>query len=63
MLEGEPVVNLEKKRYSIGDVIRGNCTSPPSNPPANLTWFINGNKVTLPLLFNYLIYIRTFCRI
>uniref|UniRef100_A0A146LXC9 Ig-like domain-containing protein n=1 Tax=Lygus hesperus TaxID=30085 RepID=A0A146LXC9_LYGHE len=45
MLESDPVVRLEKSRYSVGDVLRGNCTSPASNPPANVTWLINGNKI------------------
>lgn len=46
MLEGEPIVRLEKSRYSVGEVLRGNCTSPASNPPANVTWLINCNKVS-----------------
>ncbi|XP_024081718.1 uncharacterized protein LOC106660788 [Cimex lectularius] len=45
MLEGDPILKLEKSRYSVGDVLRGNCTTPPSNPPANVTWFINGNRI------------------
>lgn len=26
-------------------MLRANCTSPPSDPPANLTWLINGYEV------------------
>lgn len=43
--EGEPKMVMEKQRYAVGDILRGNCTSPPSNPPTNLTWFVNGKKV------------------
>lgn len=43
--EGEPKMVMEKQRYAVGDILRGNCTSPPSNPPTNLTWIINGKKV------------------
>ncbi|XP_043274368.1 uncharacterized protein [Venturia canescens] len=43
--KGGPVLRVEKPRYEVGDVIRGNCTTPPSNPPANVTWIINGNPI------------------
>ncbi|XP_054268134.1 uncharacterized protein LOC128989976 [Macrosteles quadrilineatus] len=43
-LQGEPNIKLEKNSYSVGDVLRGNCSSPPSNPPANVTWYLNGEK-------------------
>ncbi|KAG8330438.1 hypothetical protein J6590_064332 [Homalodisca vitripennis] len=44
-LEQKPVIELEKSRYNLGDTLRGNCTSPPSSPPTNLTLYVNGNKV------------------
>ncbi|XP_075216345.1 uncharacterized protein LOC142321816 [Lycorma delicatula] len=44
-LNGEPILHMEKGRYAVGDVIRGNCSSPASLPPANITWFVNGHKV------------------
>lgn len=25
--------------------VRGNCTAPPSFPPVNITWLLNGKKV------------------
>ncbi|XP_054268683.1 uncharacterized protein LOC128990628 isoform X2 [Macrosteles quadrilineatus] len=43
-LEGDPRILLEKMRYSVGDTLRGNCTAPPSSPPANITWEVNGRK-------------------
>ncbi|KAK7592721.1 hypothetical protein V9T40_007473 [Parthenolecanium corni] len=43
--DGVPNLILEKKRYSIGDTLRANCTSPPSTPAANITWYINDKQV------------------
>lgn len=43
--EGDPEVRVEKLKYAVGDVVRGNCTSPPGNPPANVTWSVNGLPV------------------
>ncbi|XP_071446191.1 uncharacterized protein [Hetaerina americana] len=40
-----PIVSTEKTRYSSGERIRANCTSPSSFPAANLTWFLNGKQV------------------
>ncbi|XP_014225485.1 uncharacterized protein LOC106651480 isoform X2 [Trichogramma pretiosum] len=38
-------LRMEKKTYSPGDTIRGNCTAPPANPAANITWTINDRRV------------------
>ncbi|XP_050428956.1 uncharacterized protein LOC126838508 [Adelges cooleyi] len=38
---GRPVLSLEKRHYTIGDKLKGNCTSPPSSPPSNVTWYLN----------------------
>ncbi|XP_017780103.1 PREDICTED: uncharacterized protein LOC108565259, partial [Nicrophorus vespilloides] len=43
--EGKPEVFIEKDMYEIGYTLRGNCTSPPSYPAINLTWFLNEKKV------------------
>ncbi|XP_032511478.1 uncharacterized protein LOC116765938 [Danaus plexippus] len=43
--ESGPLVRAQKSWYSVGDMLRANCTSPPSDPPANLTWLINGYEV------------------
>lgn len=43
--EGNPKLSMEKLRYAVGDTLRGNCTSPASNPPTNLTWVVNGRKM------------------
>ncbi|XP_026462038.1 uncharacterized protein LOC113363768 [Ctenocephalides felis] len=42
---GPPDIYAEKRRYSAGDTLKASCTSPPSTPPANLTWYINDNKI------------------
>lgn len=44
---GQPVLSLEKRHYTIGDTLKGNCTSPPSSPPSNVTWFLNDKWVCL----------------
>ncbi|KAL0109993.1 hypothetical protein PUN28_013559 [Cardiocondyla obscurior] len=48
--EEEPIIrdrSMErgKQRYQTGDVVRFNCTSKKSKPPATLSWFINGDPV------------------
>ncbi|XP_071569028.1 uncharacterized protein [Temnothorax nylanderi] len=42
---GQPQLRVEKLRYAVGDTVRGNCTVPPGNPPANVTWTVNGTPV------------------
>ncbi|XP_050515286.1 uncharacterized protein LOC114336588 [Diabrotica virgifera virgifera] len=43
--EDDPTMVLEKDLMEIGHVLKGNCTAPPSYPPANITWFLNGKKI------------------
>ncbi|XP_023701692.1 uncharacterized protein LOC111861392 [Cryptotermes secundus] len=43
--EGDPKLQVEKRRYAVGDTLRGNCSSPASSPPTNLTWIINGKRM------------------
>ncbi|XP_049948340.1 uncharacterized protein LOC126456636 [Schistocerca serialis cubense] len=43
----DPVVDVEKLKYSLGEKIRANCTVEPSYPAANLSWYING-KLLMP---------------
>ena len=33
--------------YKPGDVVNLTCSSPDSFPAANISWFINGNKVSI----------------
>uniref|UniRef100_A0A182P4D2 Ig-like domain-containing protein n=1 Tax=Anopheles epiroticus TaxID=199890 RepID=A0A182P4D2_9DIPT len=37
----KPSITGLQSRYQPGDILRGNCTSINSKPPANLTWTIN----------------------
>ncbi|XP_034824599.1 uncharacterized protein [Maniola hyperantus] len=43
--ESGPKVLAQKSWYTVGDMLRANCTSPPSDPAANLTWLLNGYEV------------------
>lgn len=36
---------VEKDLVEVGYTLKGNCTSPPSYPYINLTWYLNGRKV------------------
>lgn len=46
-MDGKPELHLDKPQYSLGEKLKANCSSPPSNPPANITWFINDKEVRL----------------
>ncbi|KAK6635241.1 hypothetical protein RUM44_000492 [Polyplax serrata] len=39
-----PIIEGIKETYFLGDYITGNCTSSPSNPAAQIQWFINDKK-------------------
>ncbi|KAJ8961981.1 hypothetical protein NQ314_005762, partial [Rhamnusium bicolor] len=41
-----PSLSTDKSFYDIGDVLRANCTSPPSRPPAILTFILNNIVVS-----------------
>ncbi|VVD02711.1 unnamed protein product [Leptidea sinapis] len=43
--DSQPIVRAQKSWYSVGDMLRANCTSSPADPPANLTWLLNGYEV------------------
>lgn len=42
-----------KARYMIGDIVRLNCTSIRSKPPAHLTWYVNGESAEPNILKSY----------
>ncbi|XP_076751860.1 uncharacterized protein LOC143423988 isoform X1 [Xylocopa sonorina] len=50
--KGDPQVRVEKSRYAVGETVRGNCTVPSGNPPANVTWTVNGEPVNSSLVLN-----------
>ncbi|XP_077293469.1 uncharacterized protein LOC143916314 [Arctopsyche grandis] len=43
--DGAPELVAERMRVAAGDTLKARCTAPPSYPPANLTWFLNGNSM------------------
>lgn len=47
-------MKIEKDSYEIGYTLRGNCTSPPSYPAVNLTWYINKKKVSTRLFQKFM---------
>nr|XP_045607703.1 cell adhesion molecule 2-like [Procambarus clarkii] len=51
--EQGPTIHGGRSHYRVGDVARLNCTSSKSKPAAQLTWFINEEKVSSPHLVEY----------
>jgi hypothetical protein len=45
LLRRDPLVEGASTSYALGDEIRVNCTSDPSMPAAEVTWYINDKKV------------------
>ncbi|VVC97202.1 unnamed protein product, partial [Leptidea sinapis] len=41
----KPTIKAEKGWYASGDSLRAQCVSPPADPPANLTWLLNGKDI------------------
>ncbi|GBP68465.1 hypothetical protein EVAR_52626_1 [Eumeta japonica] len=41
-----PMIKAEKGWYASGDSLRAQCSSAPADPPANLTWLLNGRDVS-----------------
>lgn len=42
----QPVLVTNKDRYQPGEMLRANCTSPPSRPATNLTVFVNEETIS-----------------
>ena len=40
--------------YKPGDVVKLTCSSPDSFPAANISWFINGNKVVITMMLGHI---------
>ncbi|XP_044743296.1 uncharacterized protein LOC123305587 [Chrysoperla carnea] len=51
--ETPPILMVERDHYSLGDILRANCTSPPSRPPAGITFHINGMMVGVESIDRY----------
>lgn len=54
----QPTIDGIKEFYAVGDYIIGNCTSSRSNPAAELSWFINNDKVSTKADFTQNLVIR-----
>ena len=46
----KPRITGIKEKYQIGETLEALCTSWQSHPPANLTWFINEEKVKAKII-------------
>ncbi|XP_050545305.1 uncharacterized protein LOC126907751 isoform X2 [Daktulosphaira vitifoliae] len=55
-IKDKPVLQVEKTQYSVGEKLRANCTSPSSDYPSNITWFINDRKIKNGISDTVLIY-------
>ena len=51
--ESQPSLWTEHSRYEPGDVLRANCSSPPSRPRAELTLTLNNIVVSILNIFSY----------
>lgn len=49
----KPRITGVKESYQVGENIKASCTSWQSHPPANLTWFINGEPAKESYLRRY----------
>ncbi|XP_066253810.1 uncharacterized protein [Euwallacea similis] len=43
--EEDPIMEVDKVSTGLSNIIKANCTTPPSFPAMNVTWYINGIKV------------------
>ncbi|XP_050308678.1 uncharacterized protein LOC126745041 [Anthonomus grandis grandis] len=41
----DPWLSIDKNYVDIGDIISGNCTSLPSYPATNISWYLNGKRI------------------
>nr|CAD7398634.1 unnamed protein product [Timema cristinae] len=48
--EGPPELHTDRERYDPGDILRANCTSPPSKPAASITFLLNDVPVRQALI-------------
>lgn len=47
--QSKPIITEIKTHYRIGDLVRGNCSSPYSRPATNLTWLLNDQPVMIKI--------------
>lgn len=51
---GDPTMMIDRNFADVGDFIYANCTSQPSYPATNISWFLNGKKVIFLNTFSFL---------
>ncbi|XP_030761919.1 B-cell receptor CD22-like [Sitophilus oryzae] len=42
----DPRLQVERESSDKGETIKANCTAPPAYPGTNITWFLNGRKIS-----------------
>lgn len=47
----DPEITGLSQSYAYGDYIDANCTSDQSNPPSELSWYIDERKVSTVIIF------------
>ena len=50
MSKTKPVIKGLNDSYYVGQVLEATCSSPSSDPPQHLAWYINNEKVSEILL-------------
>lgn len=44
--DGIPVITVDRLKFAQGGPLIADCIAPPSSPAANLTWFVNDQRVS-----------------
>ncbi|XP_060801151.1 uncharacterized protein LOC106139030 [Amyelois transitella] len=52
--EWGPKLVSDRSWYGVGSTLRATCASPPSHPPANLTFALNGREIDIESMVNEL---------
>lgn len=42
----DPTIEISKDMFYVGDILDASCTSGPSKPVPEITWLVNGRKVS-----------------
>ena len=51
--EGPPKIKLDKTIYNPGEQLVAECTSPGSDPPPVLYWYLNGKQVSKVIILTF----------
>ena len=50
--QGGPTIETPRQQYQVGETADLMCIAQLSNPPSNLSWYINGEPVSEPFTLN-----------